>query len=296
MATTYASGKVSAGSDDGSVYCLEATSGALLWKHTAAGPNHYLVPNNGVFASPWAVRSGVAVDNGVAYFASGIFPHDGIYLCAVNADTGTRTATNHWQTFHLNQGSFQGYMLLSPTRVYCPGGRSCPWYFNRGTGVLLGQYQDANALGTFALLAGNSIFFGPSARGGAQITEGGSAGDNLATYANGNAMVVTTNRSFLLSDTTLSALNRTTRAVVWTKPAAYPYALILAGSTLYAGGENEVAAFDSINGNKIWRAAVQGRAQGLAVMNGTLFVSTDDGFVHAFIPDQTSDQNSVILE
>src|SRR5262247_85488 len=110
--------------------------------------------------SPWAVRSSVAVDNGVAYFASGIFPHDGIYLTAVTATNGARA----WQTFHLNQGSFQGYMLLSPTRVYCPGGRSCPWYFDRNTGGLLGQYQDANALGTFALLAGNSLFFGPSAR------------------------------------------------------------------------------------------------------------------------------------
>jgi outer membrane protein assembly factor BamB len=294
MAPAFDSGRVYAGSDDGAVYCLDAANGGLLWKYTASGTNNYLVPNNGHFASPWAVRTGVAVESGVAYFAAGIFPHDGMYLCAVDAATGARTATNHWQTFHLNQGSFQGYVLLSPTRVFVPGARSNPFYFDRRTGAMLGQYSDANALGTFTLLSSNSLFWGPSSRGGAQITEGDLGGANLTTLSGANALVATTNRLFYVTDTDVRALNRSTRAVVWTKTQPYPNALILAGSLLIAGGDNEVAAFDATAGAKLWSAPVQGRALGLAVANGLLYVSTDQGFIHAFA-SPPSPPSSLIL-
>jgi len=294
MAPTWDSGKIYAGSDDGAAYCLDAITGALVWKYTPAGTNNYLVPNNGHPVSPFAIRSSVLVDQGVAYFAAGIFPSEGVYLCAVDALTGLRTTASHWQTLHVNQGSMQGYILLSPTRVYMPGGRSNPFYFNRSNGALLGQYNDREASGTFALLAGNSLFFGRAGRTIGHITEGGQAGDNLATYTDGNAMVVTATRSYLLSDTALAALDRATRAQIWSKAAAYPHALILAGTTLYAGGDNQVAAFDSANGNKLWSAPVQGRALGLAVAGGKLFVSTDLGFLHAFVQDQTRQQSAVL--
>jgi len=294
MAPTLEGGRVFAGCDDGSVYCLNATNGALLWKYTAAGTNHYLVPNNGHFVSPWAVRSGVAVENGVAYFAAGIFPHDGVYLCAVDAATGARSGTNHWQTLHLNQGSFQGYILLSPTRVYVPGARSNPFFFNRANGQLLGQYSDANALGTFALMSGNSFFWGPSARGGAQITEGNLAGGNLSSLSGATALVATTNRLFYVTDTDMRALDRSTRSVVWTKPHLCPHALILAGATLVAGADQAVAAFDAASGEKLWSAPVRGRALGLAVAAGRLYVSTDQGAIHVFAP-AASGQSSLIV-
>ncbi len=46
--------------------------------------------------------------------------------------------------------------------------------------------------------------------------------------------------------------------------------------------DDEVAAFDIASGNKIWSAPVRGRACGLAVANGGLYVSTDAGIVYAF--------------
>ena len=286
MAPTVEQGRVFAGSDDGSVYCLEAARGALVWKYTAAGTNNYLIPNNGHFVSPWAIRTGVAVENGVAYFAAGIFPHEGVYLCAVDAATGARATTNHWQTLHVNQGSFQGYLLLSPTRVFAPGARSNPFYFNRQTGALIGQYTDDKALGTFALLSKDSLFWGPSSREGAQITEGDLKGVNLNTFSGANALVATTNRLFYVTDTELRSLDRASRALQWKRSETYTHALVLAGATLYAGKDNEVAAFDSATGNKLWSASVQGRALGLAVAGGKLYVSTDLGFIYAFTPAQ----------
>jgi len=185
--------------------------------------------------------------------------------------------------------ALQGYMLLTATKIFMPGSRSTPYYFDRATGSMLGQYN--GAMGTYALLAGNSFFFGPAARGGGQITEGGLAGDTVASYNEGNAMVVTATRSYLLADTSLSALDRSTRATVWTRSASYPYCLILAGTTLFAGGENEVAAFDSASGNRVWNSPVNGRAYGLAVANGRLFVSTDTGYLYSFAQDQSSKQS-----
>jgi outer membrane protein assembly factor BamB len=211
----------------------------------------------------------------------------------VDAATGTQTSSSHWQRKVGGLAALQGYLLLSATRIFMPGSRSTPFYFDRATGSMLGQY--GGAMGTYALLAGNSFFYGPAARGGGQITEGGLAGDTIASYNNGNALVVTATRSYVLGDTTLSALDRTTRAAIWTRSANYPYTLILAGTTLFAGGENEVAAFDSASGNKIWSHPVNGRAYGLAVAGGRLFVSTDTGYIYSFAQTQSSRQSVWML-
>ncbi len=69
---------------------------------------------------------------------------------------------------------------------------------------------------------------------------------------------------------------------LWRKSSSFPYALILAGDTLFAGGENMVAAFRTRDGVEIWNKAVTGRAYGLSVANGNLFVSTDHGLIYCF--------------
>ena len=293
MSPTVQDEKVYAGSDDGTVYCLNATNAALLWKHTPAGSTNYFVANDGNFISPYAIRSSVAVDQGVAYFTSGFFPHEGVFVCAVDAATGAQTTSSHWQRKFIGTAALQGYILLSATRIFMPGSRSTPYYFDRTTGSMLGQYT--GAMGTYALLAGNSFFYGPAARGGGQITEGGMVGDTIASYNNGNALVVTATRTYLLGDTSLSALDRSTRATTWTRSVGYPYTLILAGTTLFAGGEGEVAAFDSSNGNKTWSSPVNGRAYGLAVAGGRLFVSTDTGYIYSFAQSQSSRQSTWML-
>lgn len=68
----------------------------------------------------------------------------------------------------------------------------------------------------------------------------------------------------------------------WRQPCDCPYALILAGDMFLAGGENKVAAFRRDDGERVWTAAVRGKAYGLAVANGRLYVSTDQGMIHCF--------------
>jgi hypothetical protein len=69
---------------------------------------------------------------------------------------------------------------------------------------------------------------------------------------------------------------------LWKTSANCPHDLILAGMTLFAGGDNGVAAFDASTGKELWVAPVAGRAHGLAVARGRLYVSTDSGAIHCF--------------
>ena len=73
-----------------------------------------------------------------------------------------------------------------------------------------------------------------------------------------------------------------TACYLWKTSADYPHDLILAGQTLFAGGDDRVAAFDAATGKEQWSAPVKGRAHGLVVANGCLLVSTDLGAIHCF--------------
>jgi hypothetical protein len=45
-----------------------------------------------------------------------------------------------------------------------------------------------------------------------------------------------------------------------------------------------LAAFDSVTGNMTWQSSIAGRVYGLAVANGTLYASTDQGVIQSFRP------------
>jgi len=69
---------------------------------------------------------------------------------------------------------------------------------------------------------------------------------------------------------------------LWTVDCDKSHSLILAGDTLIAGGQDNVAAIELSTGREVWSARVQGTAYGLSVANGRLFVSTDQGVIHCF--------------
>lgn len=71
-------------------------------------------------------------------------------------------------------------------------------------------------------------------------------------------------------------------AQLWELACKCPEALIMAGDTLFAGGDGRVVAIDSRQGKMLWEAAVDGLARGLAVADGRLFVSTTTGAIHCF--------------
>ncbi len=68
----------------------------------------------------------------------------------------------------------------------------------------------------------------------------------------------------------------------WKIRCEHPIGFAMGGNTLYVGGDGIVMAYDASTGEKQWSGRVTGRAYGLAISNGRLFVSTDRGHIHCF--------------
>jgi outer membrane protein assembly factor BamB len=329
LAPAVAGGKVYVGSDDGHVYCLDAGDGRLIWKHRP-GPRDRRVPGNERIASLWAIRTGVVVADGRVYCSAGVVPAATVYLCAMDATSGREL----WKTA-MNDLPAQGYLLASATRLYVPTGRDRPLVFDRASGERLYQIKGGGG-GTYALLAGDMLHYGPGQTGEVSAHAAGQK-DQLASFS-GTHLVVTAGTSYLQTDTQLSALDRPAyikryaerrrlegrrgkinerlkkmgakaaseegkklraeaaalageiarlgheleACVHWTRPCDSPFALVMAGDALFAGGRGKVAALATDSGREIWQAPVAGRALGLAVAGGRLLVSTDEGAIHCF--------------
>ena len=69
---------------------------------------------------------------------------------------------------------------------------------------------------------------------------------------------------------------------LWTVKSDCHLSLILTGTTLIAGGEDKVAAYDAQSGQETWTTQVSGRAYGLTASQGSLIVSTDTGQIVCF--------------
>jgi len=163
LAPTVWKGKLYVGSDDGKAYCLDAASGRLVWSFTAA-PDGQKVLGNGSMISLWPIRTGVLVDRGVAYFAAGLFPAEGLYLYAVDAATGKQIWKNDSYAVGGASGiSPQGYLVASKDNLFTPSGRTMPAAFRRADGRFLFHrnfsWRTTGLFGgTYALLADGLLF------------------------------------------------------------------------------------------------------------------------------------------
>jgi outer membrane protein assembly factor BamB len=167
LAPMVVDGRVFVGSDDGHVYCLEAATGKVIW-NLRAGPNDERILARGRMISRWPVRTGVLVDDGKAYFGAGVFPHENVFLYAVEAVTGKIVWKNDaisQEDAGRNDLSPQGYLLATKETLFVPSGRSLASVFNRATGEFLNKPQpgwrgDAGGQigGTQALLADDQIY------------------------------------------------------------------------------------------------------------------------------------------
>lgn len=199
LAPTLVDNKILFGSDDGYVYCLDAESGSELWRYRG-GPKDYKVPGNGRIISLWPIRTGIAVNEGIAYGAAGMFPSEGVYIFALNLKDGTKL----WEQKQSDLPA-QGYILASQTKLYVPAGRNNPVIFERLSGKRLRVASGPG--GTYCLLTGDSLIFGPGKHGQLGWVDE-ARNDQLATF-DGNHMIVQPNISYLHGDDYLRALDRT---------------------------------------------------------------------------------------
>jgi len=75
---------------------------------------------------------------------------------------------------------------------------------------------------------------------------------------------------------------RLSEVLHWDVESDCDQSLVLAGDLVLAGGNGRVLGFDAATGKTAWSAKIQGQAKGLAVANGKLFVSSDQGPIHCF--------------
>ena len=94
--------------------------------------------------------------------------------------------------------------MASHTRLYVPAGRNNPVVLNRSDGKRIRVVSGQG--GTYALLTGDSLVFGPGKTGTLGFVESNKS-DQLASFK-GNHMIVTSEMSYLQGDTHLSALDR----------------------------------------------------------------------------------------
>ncbi|MEO1979589.1 MAG: PQQ-binding-like beta-propeller repeat protein, partial [Fuerstiella sp.] len=122
-------GKVYFAADDGSLYCLTADGGDLVWRFRAA-PNGRHVIGNERLISVWPVRGGPVLVDGQIHFTAGVWPFEGTFLYVVDTASGelvnsepANTAPQH-DVVTLNNMTPQGYLAANDTKLFIPQGRS----------------------------------------------------------------------------------------------------------------------------------------------------------------------------
>ena len=291
-------GRVYAGSDDGYVYCLDARSGELVWRYRVEGEDKRH-PGNGRMISMWPIRGGILVDEGKIYFTAGLFPQQGVYLCSLDADTGS-------ELFKQNMKQpGQGYLLATPSRLFVPIGRTPARAYDRSNGNSLARYGTSDSWkkdlvgGCFALLVDDNLVTGPSEDGHVHLFAAGRAERIVRAVA--KRIIVKNETAYLLKRRKLVCYDRST---LFTKNRKPPLkweidcppgsSMIMAGDVIVIGGADRVAAHSTNAGEVVWDSAISGTAEGLAVSDGRLLVSTDAGNIHCFATGPSENADTVV--
>lgn len=298
-----AEGAVYFGSDDGFFYCLNISTGEEVWKFNAAPASKKLIGNRRVI-SMWPIRGGPVVEDGTVYFSSGIWPFMGVFIYALDAETGQVVWLNdhdsikyraqpHKPSMAFASVSPQGAFAVNKERLIVPGGRSVPAILDRETGEML-RYdfdkQSKNSGGDFTASGGDYYYTrerqGPDALGVTQVDiEGKSKAINFIqgtpvvadgiTYASGKTV-----RAYQTDQTgKIQSLTP-----LWTVDADARGDLIRAGTRLYAAGGGQITAIDLTRDapSVAWTLPVKGTIVRLVAADDHLFAVTEDGCVMAF--------------
>lgn len=284
LAPTWADDRVYFGSDDGHAYCLRADTGQVAWRFQPPGlESAQKIVNDGRLIPLHPCRTGVLVDGGTAYCGFGLLPWEDTYLCALDAATGQADGAGRFVR-KLSNLTLEAAPAALADAIVFPQGRVAPQAFRRGDGASQGPLKHSGGGSLVVVALDSTIFHGP----GANPREGELRGSDPRTlemiveHGRGRAMVCAGPRCYVLTDDSLAASDLAKRQQLWIVPSEWPYALVSADQTLFAGGRDEVVALNARDGRVVWRRPVQGRAYGLAVASGRLLVSTDEGVLYCF--------------
>ena len=292
-------------SDDGFVYCLDASDGSLVWKFQAAPLDRRILGNKRLISS-YPVRGGIVIDDGVVYFGASIFPLMGTFLYALDAETGKmvwindREGSRFMKQPHGGSQSFagvapQGPFAMAGGKLLVAGGRSVPACFDKATGEYqYYKYQSSGKTGGSFIASTNTIFLNHhrekivsmySVEDGSRLVSAFGRYpiiDNDMLYTSGKS-VHAYDISWTRGDLS-DAEEKFKKGFQWEIFADATGDLIKAGDRLYACGENSITAID-ISKRKpeiSWIIPVSGKVERLVAANGKLFAVTLGGSILCF--------------
>jgi len=307
-------------SDDGYLYALALMSGDLLWKRSG-GPHEDMVLGNGRMVSRWPVRGAPVVLDDTVYFAAGIWPSEGIFLYALDPQTGdVRWKNESAGSLELDQPhggararsgvSAQGYLAAASDTLVLPTGRAMPAAFERATGEFRYFHLQAQgggwgarkgagpfitlleSAGDYLTLSENDLF---RTRDGAYLARGIPVQatvviNELLLFCDGKQIKALNRNSLFEKEERVNRKGDKEEVLVPAKPvwvidmpSKVGTGMIAAGNTLVVGTQdNRVLTADLATRTVISALEVDGTPLGLASADGRLFVSTDKGTLYCF--------------
>ena len=307
-------GAVYFGSDDGHLYCVGARVGRLRWKFLA-GPSERRVLGNTRLISAWPMRGAPVIADGVVYCAAGIWPFMGIFIYALDANSGAVIWVNDGQgaeyTDQPHGGALafgsvapQGYMVVSGDKLIVPSGRSTPAVFDKNTGAMLYYHMAENkSAGNFAVAATSGLFFNsgqvyqldtgtPPGKIGANpvVTEDAiytAASDKLVAWDPHSTTVEEG------EDSRGRKYKRLKIEALWSVEHDADRVWLKAADTLVVTGDGAITGLrltDGASPAPVWSLDIEGAPAGVIAADGRLIVSTLEGRLLCYGPDEVEAQ------
>jgi len=304
-------GRVYFTADDGYLYCLDAADGTLIWK-VSGGPTRRWVIGNDRLVSSWPARGAPVLHDGKIFFAASVWPFMGIFIHAVDPESGriiwtnSGDGTNYVPQPHRGAVGFativpQGHLVADGERLIVPGGRSLPAIFDAHTGKLIHFAFDKRVGGTRVSAARGAYFLEgkiyhaadgkPLGYGEPAVIDGEMVITTKGRAVQVNAVegVVATSTTDRRGETVENAALSAKRLYHFTLEGGPEKVFLKAGPRIYAGGKGEVAAYEAGRGKRdgeprrpAWTAQIDGDVWNMLAADERLFVITTNGRLYCF--------------
>jgi outer membrane protein assembly factor BamB len=326
LAPAVSGDKVYFACDDGHLYCVSAADGSLNWKFRG-GPLDRHVLGNDRLISIYPARGAPVVADGTVYVAASVWPFMGVFIHALDAETGEVRWTNSGtgSMYILQQHDRpafagiapQGYLVVSGDTLLVSGGQTLPAAFDRHTGKFLHYNLNTREMGE----KGASGYHVRAARDFFVTNEYMFRLSDGAYLARIDYPIITdTSLLSIDPDGTLRAYEHamqvektkdrkgrgTVKATLderWSAPLESKLnRLHLAAVTrVYGTGENGLVAaieFSEQSGNPriAWSTTVEGEPLSLIAADDKLFVSTDRGAIYCFAGGESDAGQPIVID
>lgn len=293
-------------SDDGYLYCVHADSGTLEWKKRG-GPSKRMNLGNGRMISSWPARGAPVIHDGTVYFAASVWPFMGVFIHALDAETGEPIWSNSGDGMNLTiqphgAPSFatvvpQGHLLVDDDFLIVPGGRSVPAVYDRRTGELLHFEYVKKHGGHSVMSAGKQYFVSGMAY---QIADGTQYDDIHADVYDGEQLIAFHDSQLIGYEVECERIEKTTkdrlgrkktkvtfeRKKKWEQEVRGRIDKILAksGDTVWCKRGRRLLAFDLSEEDErpSWVREFESEVWDVIIADDRLFVVTKDNRLHCF--------------